>query len=254
MAGRARLKKPCRMRGGILQRPTERNIPPLVRHTRMHMPSLFVGGTGTDIGKTYVAAGMVRALRKMGLDVGVMKPYSAGPPVGAAGISQDALLLAGAAGVRPVPEINPHHQTLEAPPYTGDGSAAMHPSRVTEIYRKLAAGRDIMVVEGMGGLLVPILPDYFMADLARQMNLRILVVTDNILGTVHNTVSTILACRHRGAEASGIILNVMRDGYGEGMLRRMLRGVTDVPVLATVRRSDGPCMLDDSDMRALLGT
>lgn len=219
----------------------------------MHMPSLFVGGTGTDIGKTYVAAGMVRALREMNLDVGVMKPYSAGPPAGAAGISEDALLLAGAAGVRPASEINPHHQTLEAPPYTGGGVAALHPSHITEIYRRLAADRDVMVVEGMGGLLVPILPDYFMVDLARQMNLRILVVTDNILGAVHNTVSTVLACRHRGAEAAGIILNMMRDGYDEDMLRSMLRGVTDVPVLAVVHRSDGPCTLDDSDMRSLLG-
>ena len=219
----------------------------------MHMPSLFVGGTGTDIGKTYVATGMVRALRRMGFDVGVMKPYSAGPPVGAAGISGDALLLAGAAGVRPIHEINPHHQALEAPPYTGGDATALHPSRVTEIYRGLAAGRDVMVVEGMGGLLVPIRPDYFMVDLARQLNLRILAVTDNMLGAVHNTVSTLLACRHRGAEVAGIILNLMRDGYGEDLLRSMLRGVTDVPVLATVHRSDGPCILEDSDMRSLLG-
>ena len=219
----------------------------------MGAPSLFVGGTGTDIGKTYVATGIVRALRRMGLDVGVMKPYSAGPPAGAAGISEDALLLAGAAGVRPMREINPHHQTLEAPPYTGGDATVLHPSRATEIYRRLAAGRDVMVVEGMGGLLVPVLPDYFMVDLARQMDLRILVVTDNVLGAVHNTVSTLLACRHRGAEVAGIILNFMRDGYGEDLLRSMLCGVTDVPVLAAVRRSDGPCMLDDSDMRSLLG-
>ena len=219
----------------------------------MHTPSLFVGGTGTDIGKTYVATGMVRALRRMGLDVGVMKPYSAGPPVGEAGISQDVLLLAGAAGVRPTREMNPHHQTLEAPPYTGGSATALHPSRVAEIYRRLAAGRDVMVVEGMGGLLVPVLPDYFMVDLAQQLNLRILVVTDNILGAVHNTVSTLLACRHRGAEVAGIILNFMRDGYGEDLLRDMLRGVTDVPVLAAIHRSDGPCMLEDSEMRSLLG-
>ena len=72
----------------------------------------------------------------------------------------------------------------------------------------------------MGGLLVPVLPDYFMVDLARQMDLRILVVTDNVLGAVHNTVSTLLACRHRGAEVAGIILNFMRDGYGEDLLRQ----------------------------------
>lgn len=218
----------------------------------MDIPSIFVGGTGTDVGKTHVAAGLVRILRGMGMNVGVMKPYSAGQHDGT-GISLDARILADAAGIPPAPEINPHHQALEAPPYTGSGAAALHPTHMVERYRRLAAGRDVMVVEGMGGLLVPILPDYFMADLARDMGLRTLVVADNAVGTVHHTVSTLLACRHRGTEASGIVLNMIRDGYGRDLLQGMLRGVTDTPVLAALSRSDRPGRLGGVDAGALLG-
>ena len=218
----------------------------------MDIPPIFVGGTGTDVGKTHVAAGLVRMLRGMGMNVGVMKPYSAGPHDGT-GVSQDARILADAAGISPTPEINPHHQTLEAPPYTGSGAAALHPTRMIERYRRLAADRDVMVVEGMGGLLVPILPDYFMADLARDMGLRTLVVADNAVGTIHHTVSTLLACHHRGTEAAGIVLNMIRDGYGRDMLQDMLRGVTDTPVLATLSRSDRLGILGGVDAGALLG-
>ncbi|MCE2508913.1 MAG: dethiobiotin synthase [Nitrosopumilaceae archaeon] len=218
----------------------------------MDIPPIFVGGTCTDVGKTHVAAGLVRMLRGMGMNVGVMKPYSAGPHDGT-GVSQDARILADAAGISPTPEINPHHQTLEAPPYTGSGAAALHPTRMIERYRRLAADRDVMVVEGMGGLLVPILPDYFMADLARDMGLRTLVVADNAVGTIHHTVSTLLACHHRGTEVAGIVLNMIRDGYGRDMLQDMLRGVTDTPVLATLSHSDRPGILGGVDAGALLG-
>lgn len=218
----------------------------------MDIPSIFVGGTGTDVGKTHVAAGLVRMLRGMGMNVGVMKPYSAGQHDGT-GISPDARILADAAGIPPTPEINPHHQTLEAPPYTGSGAAALHPARMVERYRRLAADRDVMVVEGMGGLLVPILPDYFMVDLARDMGLRTLVVADNAVGTIHHTVSTLLACRHRGTEAAGIVLNMIRDGYGLDLLQGMLRGVTDTPVLAALSRAGRPGHLGDVDAGALLG-
>jgi dethiobiotin synthetase len=218
----------------------------------MDISSIFVGGTGTGVGKTHVAAGLVRMLRGMDMNVGVMKPYSAGQHDGT-GISLDARILADAAGILATPEINPHHQTLEAPPYTGSGTAALHPMRMVERYHRLAVGRDVMVVEGMGGLLVPILPDYFMADLARDMGLRTLVVADNAVGTIHHTVSTLLACRHRGTEASGIVLNMIRDGYDRDLLQGMLRGVTDTPVLATLARSDRPGRLNDGDAGALLG-
>ena len=218
----------------------------------MNIPSIFVGGTGTDVGKTHVAAGLARMLRGMGMNVGVMKPYSAGQHDGT-GISPDARILADAAGIPPTPEINPHHQALEAPPYTGSDAAALHPTHMVERYRRLAAGRDVMVVEGMGGLLVPILSDYFMVDLARDMGLRTLVVADNAVGTIHHTVSTLLACRHRGTEVSGIVLNMIRDGYGRDLLQGMLRGVTDTPVLATLSRSDRPGRLSGVDAGALLG-
>lgn len=213
------------------------------------MRSIFVGGTGTDMGKTYVAVRIVEGLRRMGLDVGVMKPYSAGPR-GGSGLSGDVELLAAAAGAAPSAEMNPHHQALEGPPYVGPGSDAVSPADMVRRYRKLAAARDVMVVEGMGGLLVPILPDYYMADLARDMDLRVLAVADNAMGTVHHIVSTLMACRQRGAEVDGIVLNMIQDGYDADLLLGILRGVTETPVLAVLERHGDP---GGAGMAALLG-
>lgn len=216
----------------------------------MDISSIFVGGTGTDVGKTHVAASLVRTLYDMGLDVGVMKPYSAGPHN--AGLSLDACVLADAARIDAVPEMNPHHQSLVGPPYTG-GSPPVHPERVVSTYRRLAAEHDIMVVEGMGGLLVPILPDYFMADLARDMGLRTLLVADNTVGVIHDILATLMACHYRGVHISGIVLNIIHDGYRPDLLQDILHGVSKTPVLAVIRRSKDTDHLDGADADALLG-
>lgn len=215
----------------------------------MDMRSIFVGGTGTDVGKTYVSVRIVEGLRQSGFDVGVMKPYSAGMR-GRSGLSGDIEVLADAAGISPVPAMNPHHQSLEAPPYVGPDSEIMPPADIISEYRRLAADRDIMVVEGMGGLLVPILSDYYMVDLAMEMGLRILVVADNVMGTIHNVVSTLMACHRRGAEVGGIVLNMIRDGYDADLLLRILGGVIDTPVLAILERHEMP---DYTKMGAILG-
>ena len=132
--------------------------------------SVFVTGTDTDIGKTFVAAGLVALLRDMGLDVGVMKPYSAGAKEGQGHPSADAHVLARAAGVDAGEEINPTHQDLAAPPYVDylETGRRPDPARLVKQYRHLARLHEVMVVEGMGGSMVPILENYYMADLASR--------------------------------------------------------------------------------------
>ena len=203
--------------------------------------SVFVAGTDTDIGKTFVAAGLAALLRDMGLDVGVMKPYSAGPRESRGHPSADARILAGAAGVDANEDINPVHQDLAAPPYAGylETGQRQDPVRVVERYRNLAKLHGVMVVEGMGGSMVPILADYFMADLARDMGLPVLVVAGNRVGSINHIVMTVSSCRSRGARVLGVVLNMIHDGYDERTMRRCLEGVLDVPVLGAVPRMDG---------------
>ena len=167
--------------------------------------SVFVTGTDTDIGKTFVAAGLAALLRGRGLDVGVMKPYSAGTREGRGHPSADAHVLAGAAGVDAGEDINPVHQDLAAPPYADylETGQRQDPARVVERYRSLARLHEVMVVEGMGGSMVPILADYFMADLARDMGLPVLVVAGNRVGSINHVVMTVNSCRSRGGARAG---------------------------------------------------
>lgn len=168
--------------------------------------SLFITGTDTEIGKTAIAAGLAAALKKRGYDLGVMKPI-------AAGSRADALILRAAAeSCDPIDDINPVF--LESP---------LSPNVAAEIERKsisldaiLSAHTHLshrpLLVEGAGGLLVPIRDDFFMADLAGRMKLPLLIVARAALGTINHTLLTIEAARARNLPILGIIYNTLHPG------------------------------------------
>ena len=165
--------------------------------------SFFVTGTDTGVGKTFVAAGIVRALRRRGIDVGVMKPVASGV---VRGVSRDAVLLKEAAGVRDSLQfINPIG--LE-PPLAPSVAARVSKSpidlrRVWFAYGTLAARHDCMVVEGVGGLMVPIKDRYPVAAMAKALGLPIVIVTRPTLGTINHTALTVHAARSHGLEVIG---------------------------------------------------
>ena len=206
---------------------------------KFDMDSVFVTGTDTDVGKTVVASGLAYRMRKDGLDVGVMKPYSAGPLRYTGALTEDAYVLAAAANIPPNPEINPCHQSMAAPPYISGISPAVSPKDMVRKFKLLAACHDAMVVEGMGGAMVPLACDYFLADLARDMGLPILVVTDNRVGSINHTIMTVLSCTYRKTRVLGIILNMIHDGYDAAMMSGTLCNILDVPVLGVLPRVDG---------------
>jgi dethiobiotin synthetase len=167
----------------------------------------FVTGTDTGVGKTVVACALVRELRRAGFDVGVMKPAETG--VGAEG-PQDAIALRDAAGVDdPLAEICPFAFALPAAPSV----AAAHAGRkldlghVTECFRRLSARHACMVVEGAGGLLVPLAEGFTMADLARELGLGVLVVARGALGTINHTLLTLEALDRRGLPCAGVVIS-----------------------------------------------
>ena len=201
--------------------------------------SVFVTGTDTGIGKTYVAVRIIQEMARRGLEVGVMKPYSAGEPMGQGALSEDAHALAEAAGRKPDSAINPDHQSMAAPPYARCllGEEAPDPRDVIRRYRALAAGCDAMVVEGMGGCMVPILSDYYMADLARDMGLPAVIVSDNRVGAINQCIMSVRSCKERGVAVRGVILNMMhaQGGYGQDVLRGCITKTVGAAVIGTVQ-------------------
>jgi dethiobiotin synthetase len=173
----------------------------------MSRRGLFVTGTDTGVGKTLVACALVRALRARGLDVGVMKPVETG--VGGRG-PLDALALRRAAGVAdPLEEVCPQHFALAAAPAVAARAErrAVDLEALLATFRGLAARHAMLVVEGAGGLLVPVGKGDTLADLAREMALPLLVVARATLGTINHTVLTLEAAAARGLALAGVVIS-----------------------------------------------
>jgi len=200
----------------------------------------FVTGTDTGVGKTVVACALVRALRAAGRDVGVMKPAETG--VGPDGPG-DARALREAAGARDaLDEVCPVQLALPAAP-TVAAAAEGRPVDLPAIRKAwdvLRARHDTLVVEGAGGLLVPLAEGTTMADLARDLALPVLVVARASLGTINHTLLTLEAAERRGLPLAGVVVShatgplTDADAQNLAALRDALgaRLVAEIPPLA----------------------
>ena len=138
------------------------------------MQSLFVTGTDTDVGKTYVTAGLAASFYEMGVDIGVMKPFAAGTAQKKGFKSEDVEILSSAAHVADAENlINPQFFPISASPYTAWKKLKTKPKIATVLssFKKLSKLHDAILVEGMGGVLTPILKDYFITDLIKDLKI-----------------------------------------------------------------------------------
>lgn len=171
------------------------------------MAGLFVTGTDTGVGKTVVACALAEALRRRRIDVGVMKPIETG--VGAQG-PLDAIALLEAAGVDdPLELVCPQRFELPAAPSIAAAreGRAVDLAAIRSAHAALRARHALMLVEGAGGLLVPIAHGHSMAELARDLGAPLLVVTRASLGTVNHTRLTLEAAQHRGLPVAGVVIS-----------------------------------------------
>lgn len=172
------------------------------------MRGLFVTGTDTGVGKTVVAASIAAALRARGISVRAVKPVLTGldvPP--SPGWAHDHELLARATGLRadevaPVrfgPPVSPHL----AAQLSGRALAC---AELEGAVRDAAAVADAVVVEGVGGLLVPLWGSYDVRAFARSLELPVVVAARPSLGTINHTLLTLEAARAAGLEVTAVVL------------------------------------------------
>ena len=194
--------------------------------------NLFLTGTDTDVGKTHVAALLVRALREAGRDAVGMKPICCG------GREDAEALHAACGGAIPLNDVNPVWLRPPAAPYT----AAIIENRtidlalIRETFARLRGAHESLIVEGVGGWLVPITRDFFLSDLAAEFALPVAVVVANRLGALNHTLLTVQAIRASGLECAGIILNHTTPADATPDIatttnRAILEDLLDVPVL-----------------------
>lgn len=182
---------------------------------------LFVTGTDTEVGKTYVASLIVQQLTEAGLKVGVYKPVASDcVSDGRQLISEDAVALWEAAG-RPLSLEAVCPQRFQAPlaPHLSARNAGRELD--TQLLRKglevWTDECDIVVVEGAGGLMSPISDDEFIADLALEFGYPAVVVAPNVIGAINQTLQTLItaACFREGIPVAGVVLNDVRMFDGD---------------------------------------
>ena len=182
---------------------------------------LFITGTDTGVGKTYITALLARAFVAAGYRVGVYKPVASGcEETAGERISEDAAALWEAAG-RPLTLESVCPQRFLAP-LAPHRAAQAEGRRVDgpllrsgiECWRDAA---DFVLVEGAGGLLSPLSDEDYNADLAFDLGYPLLVVTANVLGTINQTLQTLVtaATFRGGLEVAGIVLNEIRPRSDE---------------------------------------
>lgn len=185
------------------------------------MTGFFVTGTDTGVGKTFIACGLARILRDRGMRVGVMKPVETGCAWRADELEpSDARLLALAAGTaQSLSSVCPYRFEAPLAPDLAARQAGrrIDPAVIRDRFRTVAASHDITVVEGAGGLLVPIWERYTMADLAVDLGLPLLVVVASRLGAVSHTLLTLDHARVRGLPVSAYVLNQLTRVEDEAM-------------------------------------
>ncbi|OGR87447.1 MAG: dethiobiotin synthase [Elusimicrobia bacterium RIFCSPLOWO2_01_FULL_60_11] len=214
------------------------------------MKGIFVTATGTGVGKTIIAAGMARCLKEKGVDVGVMKPIASGG-------QEDAEYLIFAAGVKDsLEEVNPVFLANPLAPYE---SARMEKKKIdlrklVKDYQALGRRHAAMVVEGVGGVRVPLTRDRDVIHLIRRLGLPAVVVATAALGTINHTLLTLEALKKEKIKCAGIVLNFF-DG-DDLACRSGLAFFKEkkVPVLAALPSNPGFADNPDLIAQAISGT
>ena len=175
------------------------------------MKGYFITGTDTGVGKTVVTACLAAFFKSRGEDVGVMKPIETGvSPECSSSANSDARFLMEVTGVRdPLEDVCPYTLKPAASPYQAariEGKE-LDPEKILDRFRALQSRHSMMLVEGIGGLLVPITVHYNVADLALKVDLPLIIVSRVKLGTLNHTLLTINAAREKGLQVKGVILN-----------------------------------------------
>jgi len=202
------------------------------------MNGFFITGTDTDVGKTVVTACLATLFKNQG--IGVMKPIETGvDPKCSSTANSDTKFLMEVSGTKDAEEeVCPLRLKAPASPYQASQIAgtSIQPSTILKQFKLLQSRHNMMLVEGVGGLLVPITARYNVADLVREIGLPLIIVSRFKVGTLNHTLLTLNAARQHGLKIKGIILNKQENGdldNVEEQQGKLLEELSDTPILGT---------------------
>lgn len=207
---------------------------------------LFITGTDTDVGKTYVTALLVKTLRKAGFDVGYYKAAISGAPTVA---ESDAGFVNRFAGINEPEDmiLSYLYQNAVSPHLAAriEGNP-VEKEVILKAWERVTKAYPYVTMEGSGGIMCPIRHDekavYYLEDIIQWLHLPVLVVANAGLGTINHVVTTCEYIKNRHIPVKGILLNHWKGGIMEEDNVKMIEEITGVKVLAKI--CDGDSLLD----------
>jgi dethiobiotin synthetase len=198
---------------------------------------LLITGTDTGVGKTFFACALAALLKESGYKVGVMKPAETGCDQGEGKpVPRDAVALKETSGCGlPLETICPYQFREPLAPSVAAERAGVRIDidRLMSVYSEISAAHEITIVEGAGGLMVPLLPSYTYADLAKVLKLPLIVVAVNKLGMINHLLLTLEHASCQGLSVLGYVLNQIESqpSLAAETNREALVSLTGVPCM-----------------------
>lgn len=178
--------------------------------------AFFIAGTDTEVGKTYVSCALMRHFTQQNLRVAGMKPVASGcEMLNGQLINEDALHLQATANVSlPYATVNPYAFAPAIAPHIAAQQAGVEIQfePILQAYAQIKQQTDVVIVEGAGGLLVPLNAQYNIADLVKELDIPIILVVGIKLGCINHAQLTAEAIRARGLKLVGWVANQITPG------------------------------------------
>jgi dethiobiotin synthetase len=206
----------------------------------------FITGTDTGVGKTIIAGALILVIRSLGLRVCGMKPIETGCMKAERGFKDRVLETSDGMFLKETADMDDSIDVIT--PIRFEKPLAPFPAseiegvpvdiedidKIKKAFKYLLKKYDMVVVEGIGGLLVPIQRDYFVLDLAKDFGLPIIIVSRPGIGTINHTLLTVNYAMKEGLNVAGIILNYSRppeNTLAEETNPEVIRQISPVPIL-----------------------
>jgi len=199
----------------------------------------FITGTDTGVGKTWITAGLAGSIQRIGTDVGVMKPIATGYPQKSGFRSADVAKLIESVSSKDSEDlINPVFLPIPTSPYDATKLLGLTVDMplIFEQFKKLLGMHEILLVEGIGGVMTPIAKNFFVADMIKGMGIETIIVTRATIGTLNHTVMTCKVCKDYGIKIRGLVINNFdeKGTAAEKNAPKTLYELTNVPILGTI--------------------
>lgn len=209
------------------------------------MSAIFVAGTDTNVGKTHVCGLLLDFFRKEGVKAGYQKWAATGPEFPPA----DLKACLGMAGIPLEPELVGsqvvYHFALPASPHLAgeQEGKSVDPELIRQKYQEMLARYELLVIEGVGGIMVPLNRELLLVDLLQELKIATLVVAKSGLGTINHTLLTLEGLRRRGIPVLGVVFSDGASDEDDLLAEDNMRTIAEigqVRVFGRLRRSPDP--------------